>query len=218
MRKLRSKQNGKEHLLKNLSAKKGMKLLRKEGRLMSFNERTSIRKDTRLEKNLNDWDWYRRGSRTQADILETKKPDIVSQLNEKWRTLQEEEDTKYKKMLEDEKMVEDEKMEGLDYEDTFCFEAPTEEDNEMFEKFRQKEMDDLIKDKKERLKAKNEEAKKARNIPLDALPERPLSEYEMIRKANIKARETAMIEAGFYKDLEKCKKSIGFVENIKNKD
>ena len=45
--------------------------------------------------------------------------------------------------------------------------------------------------------------------PLGSLPENELCEYEKLRERNIKEREQAMEESGFFPDLQKYKKKIG---------
>ena len=48
----------------------------------------------------------------------------------------------------------------------------------------------------------------ALNIPLGPLPERELCQYEMIRENNIKEREKAMADSGFFEDMLEYKKKI----------
>ena len=48
-------------------------------------------------------------------------------------------------------------------------------------------------------------------VPIEPFPEREKSKYEKIRENNIKEREKAMVEAGFFEDLDDYKKKIGFV-------
>ena len=49
--------------------------------------------------------------------------------------------------------------------------------------------------------------------PLDPLPETELCPYEKLRESNIKEREEAMLESGFFEDLEKTKNEIGLRNN-----
>jgi hypothetical protein len=49
-------------------------------------------------------------------------------------------------------------------------------------------------------------------IPLEPLPERELCPYEKLRENIIKEREKAMIESGFFEDLLKTKKDMGFLD------
>ena len=58
-------------------------------------------------------------------------------------------------------------------------------------------------------KQKNQERKAALNVPLGPLPERELCQYEMIRENNIKEREKAMADSGFFEDMLEYKKKIG---------
>ena len=56
---------------------------------------------------------------------------------------------------------------------------------------------------------KEKERKEALMTPMDPLPERKLCAYEIIRDNNIKEREKAMLESGFFKDLNDYKEEIG---------
>ena len=224
MRESRQERTGKDHLIQNLEAKRGMRLLRAEGRLISYKTRTSIpHRDKRLDKNLNDWDWYKRGSTTSSILLENKKPDIVSKLNQEWRCIRERELDEIRKREEVEKkgawiynpVFDSYSWSGAaepDLEDSFCYEAPTEEDIKMYDQSVERELEELLRQKKIEEKARREEKAHARSVPLNALPERPLSEYEKIRESNIKEREDAMAKSGFFSDLLSYKKSIGFIE------
>ena len=49
-------------------------------------------------------------------------------------------------------------------------------------------------------------------IDLEPLPERELCPYEKLRENIIKEREKAMIESGFFEDLLKTKKDMGFID------
>ena len=96
IRKKREEQTEEDHLIQNQKAKKGMQLLKEEGRLRSFQERPSKRYrgtktsyDTRLSKDENEWDFFRGLSREHSNLLEKKKPNIVSALNEFYRNKRE---------------------------------------------------------------------------------------------------------------------------------
>ena len=155
----------------------------------------------------------------QAEILERKKPDIVSQLNEAWRKKKEEDDEIKKKIEqaqknstldynpEDDTYFETGTENTVNYDREFHFDPATEEEYEKFSKQRDEDYKLYFETLK---REKKEEQKRARNKPLEPLPEKPLSDYEKIREANIKEREILMIKAGFFTDLSACKKSIGF--------
>ena len=50
--------------------------------------------------------------------------------------------------------------------------------------------------------------KAAMKTPILPLPENEQCDYEKIREGNIKEREEAMQESGFFEDLQKYKKNI----------
>ena len=58
IRNLRHEQNGKQHLLKNKKAKKGMKVLREEGSSKEFAPRSKCCGDTTWDKDLFDWNEF----------------------------------------------------------------------------------------------------------------------------------------------------------------
>ena len=93
IRKKREEQTEEDHLIQNQKAKKGMQLLKVEGRLRSFQERTRTwyrgSYDTRLSTEENEWALFGRHIREHSNLLEKKKPDIVSALNEKYRNQRE---------------------------------------------------------------------------------------------------------------------------------
>ena len=64
---------------------------------------------------------------------------------------------------------------------------------------------------KEKRKGKRDELKAAMKVPTKAFPEKEKFQYEKIREDNIKEREKAMEESGFYKDLGDYKKKIGLI-------
>ena len=52
IREVRKKQSGKEHLMRNLKAKKGMQLVNKEGTLRQFSRRERVmKKDKKRDRN-----------------------------------------------------------------------------------------------------------------------------------------------------------------------
>ena len=166
--------------------------------------------------------------------MKEKKPDIVCQLNEKWRKMSEDDENQRKKKEEAEKKqklhynpVNDEYFwtgpaedmplwllpDQAEFDDAgFCY-TLTEEEQELIDKKVEKDFELYIKERKkeekEERKIKYNEKKKAQNIPLEPLPVRPLCEYEKIRENNNREREAAMTAAGFYSDLLEFKKSCG---------
>ena len=101
-----------------------------------------------------------------------------------------------------------------DLGDPFCNTPLTEEDKH--EGGRKRQFEWFVKERKELLKVKRKqkerERKEAMATPIDPLPEHELCEYEKVRENNIKEREKAMIENGFFEDLMSLKKEIGFQE------
>ena len=77
MRSSRKSRSGKEHLLDNLEAKKGMQLLQEHGCLKSFQSR----KFRDLHENL-IWKRFMRRGKEFRDILKEKKPDLAAQIQE----------------------------------------------------------------------------------------------------------------------------------------
>ena len=161
-----------------------------------------------------DWKEFRRQNQTNADLLEENKPDIVCQLNENLRKIEEEYRIRRKLEVENEKKQEEqeelERMAALENEeyDKHTARTFTEEEEESFRKQeeahfnsyceeRKKEEKEERKMKKDEQNMKKEEKKRAHNEPLCPIPERPLCEYEKFRERNIKEREDAMIAAGF---------------------
>ena len=57
---------------------------------------------------------------------------------------------------------------------------------------------------------KNEELKQAMQCPVMPLPVQELCEYEKIRADNIKEREEAMANSGFFEKLMEKKKEMSF--------
>ena len=53
--------------------------------------------------------------------------------------------------------------------------------------------------------------------PIDPLPEKELCAYEKLRDDIFKAREKAMIECGFFDELNKTKQEIGLESHIVEK-
>jgi hypothetical protein len=54
--------------------------------------------------------------------------------------------------------------------------------------------------------------------PIDPLPEKELCSYEKLRDDIIKEREKAMMECGFFDELNKTKKEFGLVSHIVEKE
>ena len=63
-------------------------------------------------------------------------------------------------------------------------------------------------------KEKYQERKAALQVPLAPLPEKELCQYERIREKNIKEREKAMADSGFFKEkFWNTKRKLDFQNN-----
>ena len=229
-RKSRNIRNGKEKLQQNLKAKKGMRIFREEGRLKAHASRTEKNTSER-----DDWKKYITKSKTHVEIVEKQKPDIIQQLNEKVR--EEKEQLRMQKETETEnerlrlQQIEEDGGEW-EYNPEFAeyywvgegepkgvheteFEVLT--DKELEDIRRQEEIwleadiEEQERRRKEKRKEKRDELKAAMKVPIKAFPEKEKCQYEKIREDNIKEREKAMEESGFYKDLGDYKKKIGLI-------
>lgn len=232
IRSWRSKRSEDQKKDENLKAKKGMQLLRKEGRIRNFEERTP---QNSTEES--DWDKYMKNSELHAEKVASCKPDIVQKLNQKSREECEKQRKKRELELEKEKLKEKEREEnGGEYvfdteygdyiwigeKETECesqdqFDIPpTEEElryvKEQEDLWRQEEKEEKKKRINEKRRLKIEQQKKAMEIPIKAFPKKELCEYEKLRLKNIQEREDAMVAAGFYDDLHAYKKKIGLLE------
>ena len=229
-RNLRSKRSGKDKLKENLRSKKGMRLLCEEGRLLPFTER--IRQNT---SEVNDWKNYMEKSVSRADIVEKSRPDIVEQLNKEARERREEEKLQEEKDKNEEKIRQEKiEREGGEWvynpeyaeyywsgekEPAFIDDGPellTEQ--ELFDIQRQEEkmlevMKEEMKDRaNEKRRERYRKQREAMSSPVKPFPCKDLCEYEKLRENNIREREKAMIEAGFYDDYYKYKKDIGLLK------
>ena len=87
--------NAEEHWLAKQEAKKGMRLLREEGRIRAYRDRGSNKRTTRKD-DLSEWDAFINKSKDHKDLLMKRNSDIVSRLNEKRRKEVEENERKNK--------------------------------------------------------------------------------------------------------------------------
>ena len=216
-REMRSLRSGKDHLIQNLQAKKGMALLETEGRLKKFARRTG----GKLSE-MDDFERYFKSGKTFEHKLMEERPDIVMLLNKKARK-EKEDDSKRKEMIENEGGKWIQNGEYGDYYWSGDGEPKWEDDSyeddrltaKQIEEFKQQEAEEdleikrLKKIEKKEERKKQEKRKEKMRTPLDPLPENELCEYEKIRNNIIKEREQAMIESGFFEDLHAFKKEIG---------
>ena len=84
IREVRKKQSGKEHLMRNLKAKKGMQLVNKEGTLRQFSRRERVMKKDKKKIEI-EWQNYWQRSENHRKKLENAKPDVVERINEQMR-------------------------------------------------------------------------------------------------------------------------------------
>jgi hypothetical protein len=209
MREVREKYTGKEHLVKNLEAKKGMQLLNQEGRLRKFTRRESEKKSG----NLLEWKNYWKKGEGHRIKLEERKPDIVERINEQIRLENERERNQQK--TQEENICGDWSSDNeYDDGDSDCYHILTREEQEMAKEEEKLEREAVVNLMKQSQKEKREKArgklKEAIQTPMNPLPERELCQYEKIREDIIKEREEAMAKFNFYEDLNKTKDKIGF--------
>ena len=230
-REMRVQRTGKEKLQQNLIFKKGMRLLRKEGRLIKYSDRTQ-----RNVSETTDWQRFMEKSKKHDDMVKEKNPDLVQRLNEESRVekenLRKKEEQRRKEEEEKEEIrkmrIEEEGGEWVfntEYSEFFWVgeRDPIDDDPPFIELSEQEELnlkiqedmrlDTIIKEKKdearERRRQKLMEQKAAMNYPIDPIPERELCEYEKLRLSNIQEREKAMAESGFFDDINDFKRKIG---------
>ena len=217
----RQQRSGKEHLLQNLKAKKGMQLLKDEGRLKEFSHRSR----GKFEE-IRDWEMYSRKGERQREILKEEKPDIVDIINERVRLEKENERKRREREKEGEWCYNGESGEYYwsgegepNYGDTFTYEAPTAEELQKCREEERKIWEALLEEKREnqkdKRKKKQEELQAAVNTPVQPLPERELCPYEKLRESNIKERQEAMEASGFFEDINNYKSEIGFTKVVK---
>ena len=219
-REARALQSGKEHLIQNLKAKKGMKKFKEKGRVVDFQKRSANN-----ETEMSDFKNFKRKGNTYSEFLDAAKPDIVERLNEEIR----EEKERERKRKEEESKKEKEGHWTFNGEsgeyfwagntdpefgDTFSYSPPNEEERNITRKAEQKELESYFEERKKKQnkkkKQKAEENRKAMAMPIDPLPEHELCAYEKLRENIIQEREKAMVECGFFEDLKSMKKNIGF--------
>ena len=224
----RGKRSGKEKLMENLNSKKGMRLFRKEGRLKQYIERVKKNTDQTM-----DWRNFIKKSKDHADMTSKLKPDIIQKVNEMFR--EEKEQLRRQKQKEEEnerirkaKVLEEggEWVFNPEYSEYFWvgeqepvvdhlpeFKPLSEKElkkiQEQEEIWLQADIDERKREAKEKRKKKYEEMKAAMKTPIGSFPKKELCEYEKLRERNIKNREQAMEESGFFEDFQKYKKEIG---------
>ena len=103
MRKLRATYSGKEHLVGNLVAKKGMRLFNEGGRLRQFSNRDSGMKNHSSKAYSYEWKKYSEKSEGHKQKLKEMEPDIVEKINMHVRLQKEREKEQIKMRLEEEK-------------------------------------------------------------------------------------------------------------------
>ena len=81
MREYRKELSGKQHLLANLKAKKGMRELKSDGPLKDFHRRESNGASVKGYE-LFEWKLYQQKSSRHAEKLQKMRPDIVTKLNQ----------------------------------------------------------------------------------------------------------------------------------------
>ena len=215
IRNLRKGLSGKEHLEGNLNAKKGMQLLNSVGRLRKFESRDAGMKSSRKRDELFEWKKFMQTSEKHRETLSEKQPDSVSRINENARQAKEKEQQEIENYKEGEWLYNGESGEYYwtgdtepEYDNTYDNPSPpTKEELEIVRQAEEREMAELIKQRKqemvEKREKKKEERKAAMEKPVAPLPERELCKYERIREDIIREREEAMAKSKFFENLEK---------------
>ena len=213
----RNHRNGKEHLFQNLKAKKGMKVLKEEGRLNEF-----VKRGTRNRSKMSDWEIFLKRGEKHSEKLKEHMPDLVEKLNQKIRDAKEKEREHEQKRQEKRREGEWDYNPEMDswywtgenepYIDSFCYSPPTEEDKKLAREAKAREMESFLQQKKEeqreKRKLKEIERKEAMARPINPLPERELCDYEKLRDRNVKEREEAMAKCKFFDDLHALKNDM----------
>ena len=218
MREVRIMASGKEHLLGNLKAKKGMQLVNQEGTLRDFSRRERLM--TKFERNddLLEWKNYWSRSDDHRRNLEKNKPDLVERINDqirldKERERQEKSERKKREKDLNEHIDSYDWISETEYEKDEYDHILTKEEREQEEEDERRESEAIKawfkQEQKEKRQRRRDELKKAITKPIDPFPERELCQYEKIREDIIREREEAMAKFKFYEDLEETKKAIG---------
>ena len=227
MRKARKERTGKDHLVQNLKAKRGMRMLKEEGWLMDFATRSAGKREEK-----SDWEKFNNKSKEHSQKLKSRKPDIVEQINERNRQRLEERREEERKSREKDREGQwycnpqneewywtGEGEPEFDMDDGVVYEAPEERSKQereeedrnwrlYFEGLRKEEKEI----QKEKRHQKEQERKEAMKIPVKPPPAQDLCEYEKLREKNIKERVEAMEACGFFGDLHELKKEIGLIK------
>jgi hypothetical protein len=221
-REARRQMSGKERLTQKLKAKKGMNMLKEEGRIHNFERRGYKNRDE-----LSDWKEYVQKGKSYSEMIQHHNPDIVERLNQKLREQKENERKGIEKASKGEWHYNGESGESFwtgrkepDYQENFCYSPPTKEEKKLAKEAEEKEMQDYFENKKKTLKEKRKqkqaERKEAMAIPVAPIPEKELCAYEKIRDDIIKEREAAMAKCNFFEDLDQLKKDVGLETKDKN--
>ena len=161
----------------------------------------------------------------RKEVLSKNQPDIVSRINENDRL--EKERKRQTEEIRDKGEWDYHGESGEyywtgdtepEYDDTYDNPSPpTKEDLENARQATEREITELMKQRKQEIKEKrqkkNEERKSAMEKPVAPLPKRELCKYERIREDIIKEREEAMAKFKFFENLEKTKQEIGLYKN-----
>ena len=227
MREFRTNLSGKEHLLANLKAKKGMRELKSNGPLKNYSKRKSLGAAVKGDE-LFEWKLFKQKSKRHSNKLLEKRPDIVSKLNEMNRLEKEQKEAREE---EERKRAKEDKGEWIfnsEYGEYYWvgegqpyileenLNEPTtkeelksirEQEEKLYEEMRQQK----IEEEKEKRKRKRKEMKEAMKKPIPPIPVSERCPYEKVREQIIKEREDAMIESGFFDDLLNYKNKIGLL-------
>ena len=219
LREARQKQSGKDHLMRNLKAKKGMQLVNQEGTFRKFSRRERLMTKNHAKDDLFEWKNYWQRSDNHKQKLQNTKPDIVDRINEQMR-LDKESERQEKESNKQSGCYEwswwESETESENEDESSCKTLTKDEhEHEEQEDHREREaVSNWLKhEQKEKRQRRREELKRAIAKPIAPLPERELCQYEKIREDIIRERKQAMANCKFFEDLQNTKERIGFYTN-----
>ena len=200
-RALRVKRNGKEHLMDNLKAKKAMQEFRKNLPAKYYP------RGKRNIKELADWKLF---FEKNKEWLQTSKPEMYMKIKDNLE-MEKNENEKIKKdaldWMRNDKEVNDEQ--NSEDEEPYWMDCETEDNKRdgvlQCGGLRPEELEEEEQAIKKHLKFIK---KKKYTKPMDQLPDKELSPYELIRENIIQERVEAMEKSGLFPDIDQLKARI----------
>ena len=222
MRCMRNSRMGKDHLLDNLDARRGMRKLKEEGRLRSFQER-SFRELTEIDI----WRRFVQRGKDYTNVLKIKSPKLAAYIEEMLEKEVKERIEKYERERQKEKEREDKGYWHMNPDGDVWWtgkEPPGEYDfnpyvshpvgdgwqgemeltDKEWEELQAKWYQETVKERKEEERLKRNEVarenyhkRKEELLRPISIPDMEISEYERIRENNIRERNDALKAAGW---------------------